>query len=136
MKKEKENEKTDCRPAPDKRINANVALCKCPSTHGVYGIRFEERRNDWVRTWAFKIDERKAKREGFDQTKMSGSMQPTPEYPGCPYCGSSDILLCPCGKISCGPDWDGKPRKETCPWCGTTSMCYFAERAEIQGGHL
>lgn len=121
----------------DKRINANVALCKCPSSKGIYGVRFEERGNDWVRTWAFKIDEKKAKREGFDRTTMSGSMDATPEYPGCPYCGSMDIALCECEKIFCMPSvWKGWFKKLTCPWCEESNLYYRAKSIDIQGNSL
>lgn len=118
------------------KINANVALCKCPSSKGVFGIRIEERGNDWVCTWAFKINESKAEREGFDKTKMIGTMQPTPEYPGCPYCGAKSFAPCSCGKIFCAYDWSGKPMEMTCPWCGRTAMYYPAEKTEVTGGVL
>jgi hypothetical protein len=118
------------------KINTNVALCKCPSSKKVYGIRIEQRGNDWVRTWAFKIDEKKAKREGFNDTKVSGSLAPTPEYPGCPYCGSMSFAPCSCGKAFCAPAWEGKPMEMTCPWCGGTAMYYPAETTEIRGNGL
>jgi hypothetical protein len=44
-------------------LNAKVIMAKCSKTKKAFGIRIEERGHDWVRTWAFKIDERKAKRE-------------------------------------------------------------------------
>jgi hypothetical protein len=118
------------------KIKANVALCKCPSSKGVFGIRIEERENDWVRTWAFKINENKAKKEGFDKTKMIGTMQPTSEYPGCPYCGTMNFAPCSCGKNFCAPNWTGNPLEMTCPWCGRTATYYPAEKTEINGGGL
>ena len=45
---------------------ANVLLAKCNAQNKTYGIRVEKRGNDWVSTWAFPIDESKAKREGFE----------------------------------------------------------------------
>ena len=48
----------------------------------------EKRENDWVRTWAFKIKEETAQKEGFDKTNFSGSFYTDEEYPGCPYCGA------------------------------------------------
>jgi hypothetical protein len=117
-------------------MKANVVLCKCPSSKGVFGIRMEERENDWVRTWAFKIDESKAKREGFDKTKMVGTMRPTPEYPGCPDCGAMSFAPCSCGKNFCAPDWKGESLEMTCPWCGRTAMYHPAEKTEVNGGGI
>jgi len=74
-------------------MNASVVLSKCPRSNALYGMRIEERYNDWVRTWAFKISEQKAKHEGYEKTKKSGSLSPTPEYPGCPYCGSRKSIF-------------------------------------------
>jgi hypothetical protein len=66
------------------------------------GIRVEKRENDWVSTWAFPIDEGKAKREGFDRNTIRGSLQATPEYPGCPDYGGRDFVQCGgCEKMSC-----------------------------------
>jgi hypothetical protein len=115
-------------------INAKVAICKCPKTKGVFGIRFEERNGDWLRTWAFKIDEDKAKREGFDATKINGTMTPTTEYPGCPYCETNTIAPCSCGKIFCFPEWTGVPKEATCPWCGKTALYTPVEKIQVTGG--
>ena len=30
-------------------MNAKAVLFKCPQTKGLYGVRIEERNNDWVR---------------------------------------------------------------------------------------
>jgi len=66
-----------------KHVNAKVVLCKCSQKHGgespsnLFGIRIEEQDGDWVRTWAFKIDEDRAKREGFDETQTRGTMHPS-----------------------------------------------------------
>jgi hypothetical protein len=112
--------------------NAKVVLCKCPETKKTFGIRIEERGTDWVRTWAFKIDEDKAKREGFDTTKSSGTMHSLEEYPGCPYCGTYSLAQCSCGRIFC---WSKKTTGQTiCPWCGQTGEYRTAEKLDVQGG--
>ncbi len=81
---------------------ASVILVKCNRHNRTFGIRVEKRENDWVSTWAFPIDEEKAKREGFDRNTIKGSLQATPEYPGCPYCRGFDLVQCgACGKMSC-----------------------------------
>jgi len=113
---------------------ASVILAKCNVHSGTFGIRVEKRESDWVRTWAFPIDEAKAKREGFDKNKISGSLQATPDYPGCPYCGTYEFVQCGCGKISCYHESEAEGRVEEkpdrksrnksigasfrCPWCG------------------
>ena len=69
---------------------ASVILAKCASDK-LYGIRIEKRDNDWVRTWAFKIKEEMAEKEGFDKVNFTGSFYTDEEYPGCPYCGAKNV---------------------------------------------
>ena len=113
---------------------ANILLAKCAGNTQTYGIRVEKRGNDWVSTWAFKIDESKAKREGFHKTKITGTFQPAGEYPGCPYCGGNTLAQCGCGKMFCynedvTPNNNERPKEKKqehkqesgslkCPWCG------------------
>src|SRR5215510_4505669 len=104
---------------------ANILLTKCGKNNKTYGIRIEQQGNDWVSTWAFSIDEDKAKREGFDKTKITGAFCPIDGYPGCPYCGTYELLQCGCGKMVCYNDaiTKGKTSKAEnmsfkCPWCG------------------
>ena len=110
---------------------ASVLLAKCGAQDQTYGIRIEKRENDWVSTWAFKIDDKKAKREGFDKTKITGTFNPDPDYPGCPYCGKNELLQCGCGKMFCYKQGSTSGKSETkgesrenrsagikCPWCG------------------
>ena len=52
---------------------ASVILAKCNQGKKLYGIRIEKREDDWVRTWAFKLQEDMAEKEGFDKTSFSGS---------------------------------------------------------------
>ena len=120
---------------------ASVILAKCGTNNRTYGIRVEKRGNDWVSTWAFPIDDGKAKREGFDKTKIKGAFTPVDGYPGCPYCGSNELAQCGCGKMFCYKEdrasaksenrSERKPERKTeerasdftirCPWCGHTS---------------
>ena len=119
------------------RRNARVILCKCPAkTKGgaaakSFGIRIEERKGDWIRTWAFKIDEDKARRENFDKEKISGSLNRTAEYPGCPWCGTSNIAECSCGKLFC---WTSENNVSVCPWCGKSGEYQTTEILQVQGG--
>jgi hypothetical protein len=82
-------------------LNAKVLMAKCSKTKKALGIRLEERDGDWVRTWAFEIDERKAKHEGFEANTVSGSMNADAAYPGCPFCGAQGFIQCGCGKTGC-----------------------------------
>lgn len=96
-------------------MEANVILSKCSVHKGTFGIRIEKRNNDWVWTWAFKIDEAKAKREGFDRVKITGSLHKDHDFPGCPYCGEkSGFVTCGCGGMIC---WNPEKKSGTCPWC-------------------
>ncbi|NCC02137.1 MAG: hypothetical protein EOM34_15990 [Clostridia bacterium] len=98
---------------------AVIALCKCGESHKAYGVRFERiDSNTWQYTWAFPINEKAAKREGYDSTKINGNILPSEDYPGCPYCGSKYFMVCSCGKLNCNivsPD-----ETATCNWCGST----------------
>jgi hypothetical protein len=114
-------------------MKAKVVLGKCPRSKGLYGMRIEERNNDWIRTWAFKITESKARNEGYESEKISGSMQPTPEYPGCPYCGSMTVAPCRCGKLFCFPEWNGVSGTAVCPWCGRKGEFIAAEKIVVEG---
>ena len=118
---------------------ASVILAKCGTNNRTYGIRVELRESVWVRTWAFPIDDGKAKREGFDKTKIKGKFPPADGYPGCPYCGTNELIQCGCGKMFCykasGSHIKSEKKSEKkqekgsesssttyrCPWCGFTS---------------
>jgi DNA-directed RNA polymerase subunit RPC12/RpoP len=111
---------------------ASIILAKCSKHNHTFGVRVEKRENDWVSTWAFPIDDKKAKREGFDRNEIKGSLLPTADYPGCPYCGEKVLVHCACGKMICYRENSQVERKsdkrleskraETalhCHWCGT-----------------
>lgn len=117
---------------------ANVILAKCAAHKKLFGIRIEKQGDDWVRTWAFPIDEERAKNEGFDKTEIAGSLKPTPEYPGCPYCKGVFLLQCTCGNMIC---CENKANEETgeysieCDRCGkVTKDIEFADKISVQSG--
>jgi len=122
-------------------MQANVILCKCSPKH-TFGIRVEKRSNDWVRTWAFKIDEERAKGEGYDGVKLTGTFEPVDNYPGCPYCGGTvGLSFCSCGRINCSSggsdpvDIDGEIVVErTCNWCGETGYYTAADVLDASAG--
>lgn len=109
---------------------ATVALCKCKETHKVFGVRFEKvSENTWKYTWAFKIKESSAKREGYDNTVIEGDILPDKDYPGCPYCGSKYFVVCgKCNSLNCNI-FDGEMFE--CEWCG-----YKGELSEYTGSGI
>jgi len=118
-------------------MEATVILCKC-TKQNTFGIRMESRHNDWYRTWAFKMDEKTAKREGFDKTIIRGSMPIDEKYPGCPYCGTYSFFQCQCGKLNCftGNNVEEKSWEVTCNWCGKKLSVKTAHSFEVKGGVL
>lgn len=111
---------------------ASVILAKCNQGKKLYGIRIEKRQDDWVRTWAFKLQEDMAEKEGFDKTSFSGSFYTDDEYPGCPYCGARKCFICgSCGKVNC---YDGTD-KVRCSWCGAGGTAYNDDsKMDVTGG--
>ena len=112
-------------------LNATVVLARCTRTKRMYGMRVEQRGGDWVRTWAFPIDEYKAKHEGFEANKVSGSLLPVDDYPGCPDCGANVLCICACGKVSCS---EAGVTTHTCPWCGQTYGVQQVDKVDVSGG--
>ena len=93
-------------------------------------MRVEQRDNDWIRTWAFKIDESKAKKEGFDKTEITGSLNADPYYPGCPHCGANTIVVCgTCRKVCCLNYGDTSAH---CYWCGTQMSITYGEAKPLR----
>jgi hypothetical protein len=112
-------------------LNAKVIMARCSKTKKLYGIRIEQRKKDWVRTWAFAIDEKRVKHEGFDTNTVTGSMNATDDFPGCPYCKSKSFVVCTCQKIGC---WNGVEYYYSCPWCNFKGEVGTAENISISGG--
>ena len=54
-------------------MKASVILIRCSRNKSVFGARTQQMNDDdWWRTWAFAIDEDRAKREGYDlETQMN-----------------------------------------------------------------
>ena len=117
-------------------LNAKVIMSRCSKNKKSFGIRIEERGRDWVRTWAFPIDERKATREGFAANTVTGSMNADDAFPGCPHCGSVGFVQCGCGKISCdgGVINRGNYADFTCPWCNEKISLQAANSFDVAGG--
>ncbi len=41
------------------------------------------------------------KARGYDKATIKGNIQFADEYPGCPYCGGTQLTVCSCGHSSC-----------------------------------
>ena len=109
-----------------------VAMVKCGKVHRTYGIRLEKNgNNDYVGTWAFPIKETAAKHEGYDKTVIRGGIRFANDYPGCPYCETSNLVVCDCGHLGCLILKDGKYR---CEWCGTIGTLTDYTGQEISAG--
>ena len=123
------------------KIPAKVILAKCPyafsKSDNLFGMRIQKFGSIWKRTWAFKIDAERAHNEGYDKERTSSSFNPTPEYPGCPYCHSFNLAQCMCGKSFCFKEDEGSrsgTMRLTCPWCGQTGEYSATETLDLQGG--
>jgi len=113
---------------------AEVVLARCSKTK-TYGIRVEQRKEDWVRTWAFPIEDDVAKREGFDANDISGSLNAVDGFPGCPYCKTNGFVLCgKCKKMGCWNNTSVVEGVYTCPWCGNSGKTEVAEVFKVSGG--
>ncbi len=116
-------------------MEATVIIQKCPSNHRFFGVRTQKMNDgDWWRTWSFVIDERRAHREGYDETPILGNLYETEDYPGCPYCGSHNFVVCVhCKRISC---WNNESRFK-CSWCSRESNVVTAtEKFNLSGGDV
>ena len=52
------------------------------------------------------------------ESSLTGPVETSPSYPGCPHCGARSLFGCACGRLSC---WDQAPVVR-CPSCGRTSV--------------
>jgi transcription elongation factor Elf1 len=118
-------------------LKAKVIIARCSKNKKCFGIRIEQREKDWVRTWAFPIDERKAKREKFDANTITGSFKSDNEFPGCPHCGSVDLVQCGgCEKLGCVGNIRGNSYSTVyiCPWCGVECQIQTVNSLNVSGG--
>ena len=111
---------------------AFAIMATCPESRKIYGITVDNAgTNQYVFHWAFPISRDKAHREGFDVTEVHGSITKDPGYPGCPYCGSKEVIFCGnCGGVIC---YHGQKRV-TCPQCGFTGDVAPVESVNLKGG--
>lgn len=117
-------------------MKASVILIHCPKEKSVFGSRIQKMSDgDWCRTWAFPINEKRAKREGYDKQTIQGNLYYTDDYPGCPYCSSYDFVQCGnCGRLTC---WNGESLLD-CHWCGNCmdNIVDAADKLTVSGGDI
>ena len=111
---------------------AVITLARCAKSKDFYGIRFEEIQSGiWNGTWAFKITQYTAKKEGFDKGKIAGTIKWDDHFPGCPYCGSGGVFTCgKCHETSC---WDGRS-EIVCPWCYSRERIIVTNKLQFKTG--
>lgn len=97
-------------------IEAQIAIAKCKESKKIYGVRMEKRPSGWEYTWAFPITEKRAKAEKYESTEILGDIYPSKDYPGCPYCGAKEFVVCNCKKLNC---YNRAEKWFTCEWCGS-----------------
>ncbi len=118
------------------KIEATVGVCRCTTNHKLFGIRFEKVSDDqWDLTWAFKMEEKAATHEGYGNTVIKGNLRNREDYPGCPYCGNTNLFICGnCGKLNClATKWDNGS-VVTCQWCGNRSKLSAYDGSGIKAG--
>lgn len=125
---EKIKEENHIRRGPEARI----ALCKCKEAKKIYGVRMEKAAGGWISTWAFPISADSAKREGYEETILTGSLGMSPDYNGCPYCGTKYFVVCgSCNKLNCNINTGNT---FTCEWCGSTGTLTAYDGAGVKSG--
>lgn len=110
---------------------AFVILAQCEETRKPFGITVDPSQGKLKFVWAFKIDQAKAHREGFDGKHVHGVITLDDNFPGCPHCGEKRFYVCGnCGSVVC---WHGQKRV-TCPACGCSGSLELVSSVKLSGG--
>ena len=117
-------------------MEAVVILARCSANKLMFGMRTQKMSDgDWWRTWAFPLDEHRARKEGYDLTPIQGNLYFTESYPGCPYCGTKSLVHCNiCHKLTC---WNNESHLR-CAWCGNNmrKISQMKEKLSLMGGDI
>lgn len=115
-------------------MNAEVLLGRCRLGRGAIGLRVEERGDAvWHITWSFPLDEKRARREGYERRVINGTIGVDSEVVCCARCEAKSIVKCgSCGKVTC---WAGGPTSK-CLWCGVEAMVEGEIRSMEVGGDV
>lgn len=111
-------------------MEASIVVMMCGTSKKLSGVRVQKMEDgDWYRTWAFPLNAKTASHEGYNQTRIHGSLKTIDGYPGCPHCGSKGFFLCyKCNKVVC---WNGIDTNVTCPWCGVTASINVVDSFDV-----
>ena len=111
---------------------AFAVVAECPESGKAYGITVDPvSDSEFKLVWAFMIDRAKARREGFDEHHVHGSVVFDVNYNGCPYCGAKGFYICAgCGAMVC---YHGES-VVTCPVCGRQAGTRDSDEFDLKGG--
>lgn len=112
--------------------SAFAILACCSETKEPFGITVDQVSSGLYQfVWAFKIDKKKAHREGYDQKNVNGGVIFDKEFPGCPHCGEKRMIVC--GKCNTFFCHHGE-KNVTCPECGFKGEVTNVSSVNLKGG--
>lgn len=77
---------------------AIMAVCEKTKEH--FGITVDPRNGCYAFTWAFKIKKEQAKKEGYEQTHVTGKVMYDKDFNGCPIVAlKNSIFVTGVGKL-------------------------------------
>lgn len=101
---------------------AYVADIACPTKLRQFAIRVIHDADGWLVTGISDKPSTGTGKSGAASIQpiaaAVGQTRISPDYSGCPFCGSHSLFICVCGGISCL----GDSQVVRCPYCGQTSM--------------
>lgn len=111
-----------------------VVMASCQKTGKHFGITTVRQGKDYHFTWAFKLSEASAKKEGFDKNKVNGNIFNDAEFPGCPHCGAQTWYQCgKCKRFVCMND---SATWVKCPECGFEGGVVASDNFDLSGGAM
>lgn len=111
-----------------------VIMASCQRTKLPFGITVRKIEKDFEFSWAFKINQNAARREGFDHNKVSGNIFNGADFPGCPHCGAPTWFQCgKCRRIVC---MNGEQTVVKCPECGNEGKVVTSDKFDLSGGAM
>lgn len=96
-----------------------VILSRCSHTKKLFGIVVKKcGDSDWCLSNVFHPLGDSSDYDDVTEDYIKGNFYTTSHYPGCPSCGSVQIVKCGnCQHVAC---YNGKENSIQCPWCKKT----------------
>ena len=114
-------------------MDSIVLLARCTDKRLYAMSTYQMPNGDWMRQWAFPVDETHVRGEEATAQQIQGSLGAMADYPGCPYCHNKNFVLCSCGKMTC---WTGAT-SQYCAWCNTLmDNIHSAPQLTVSGGDI